>query len=138
MKMSDAISLYPVMIRESRYSGVYEGGKWFAIAEYSEESEGLANYISGDDCEALDFWDSEEAKMIGVGDSPNGALANLYLKHGITEHEEVTLKEANTAFDFSPKDNETHGEFSVRWKEYLSGDLENSVYKLKGGGFSDE
>lgn len=136
--MSDAISLYPVVIRESRYSGVYEGGKWFAIAEYSEESEGLANYISGDDCEALDFWDSEEAKMIGVGDSPNDALADLYLKHGITEHEKVTLKEANTAFDFSPKDNETHGEFSVRWREYLSSDLENGVYRLKGGGFSDD
>jgi|APGre2960657423_1045063.scaffolds.fasta_scaffold00044_23 hypothetical protein len=136
--MSDAISLYPVVIRESRYSGVYEGGKWFAIAEYLEESEGLANYISGDDCEALDFWDSEEAKMIGVGDSPNDALSNLYLKHGIIEDEKVTLKEANTAFDYLPKDNETHSEFSVRWREYLSGDLGNGVYRLKGEGFSGE
>jgi hypothetical protein len=53
--MSDAISLYPVVIRESRYSGVYEGGKWFAIAEYTGESEALENYIHGDDCDAVDF-----------------------------------------------------------------------------------
>jgi hypothetical protein len=136
--MSDAISLYPVVIREARYSGVYEGGKWFAIAEYSEESEGLANYVSGDDCDALDFWDSEEAKMIGVGDSPNDALSDLYLKHGLIDDEKVKLKEANTAFDFSPKDNETQAEFSFRWRESLSGDLGNGVYRLKGGGFSDD
>ena len=136
--MSDAISLYPVIIREARYSGVYEGGKWFAIAEYSGESEALEGYINGDDCDALDFWDSEEAKMIGVGDSPNSALADLYLRHGIVEDEKILLEEANGAFDYSPRNDETHQEFSVRWRESLSGDLENGIYKLKGGGFSDE
>jgi len=136
--MSDAISLYLVVIREARYSGVYEGGKWFAIAEYSGESEALEAYIHGDDCDALDFWDSEEAKMIGVGDSPNSALADLYLRHGIIEDEKVLVEEANSAFDFSPKDNETHKEFSFRWRESLSDDLENGVYKLKGGGFSGD
>ena len=136
--MSDAISLYPVVIREARYSGVYEGGKWFAIAEYSEESEGLANYISGDDCDALDFWDSEEAKMIGVGGSPDEALKDLYLKHGLVDEDTVSVEAANNSFDFTPKNNETHEEFSFRWRESLSSDLENGVYKLKGGGFSDD
>ena len=136
--MSDAISLYPVVIREARYSGVYEGGKWFAIAEYSGESEALEGYINGDDCDALDFWDSEEAKMIGVGDSPNSALADLYLRHGIIEDEKVLVEEANSAFDFSPKNNETHKEFSFRWRESLGDDLGNGIYKLKGGGFSGD
>ena len=136
--MSDAISLYPVVIRESRYSGVYEGGKWFAIAEYAGESEALENYIHGDDCDAVDFWGSDEAKMIGIGDSPNSALADLYLRHGIVEDEKILLEEASSAFDFSPRNDETHQEFSFRWRESLSNDLENGVYKLKGGGFSDD
>lgn len=136
--MSDQISLYPIVIREARYSGVYEGGKWFAIAEYAGESEALENYIHGDDSDALDFWDSDEAKMIGVGDSPNSALADLYVKHGIIEDEKVLLEEAHNAFDYSPRNDETHQEFSFRWREALSNDLENGIYKLKGGGFSDD
>jgi hypothetical protein len=136
--MSDEISLYPVVIREARYSGVYEGGKWFAIAEYSGESEALEAYIHGDDCDALDFWDSEESKMIGVGNTPDEALKDLYLKHGLIDEEAVSVEEANNSFDFSPKSHETHKEFSFRWRESLGNDLENGIYKLKGGGFSGD
>jgi hypothetical protein len=56
----------------------------------------------------------------------------------IIEDEKVLVEEANSAFDFSPKDNETHKEFSFRWRESLSDDLENGIYKLKGGGFSGD
>lgn len=71
-------SLYPIAIRESRYGGLYEGGRWFAIARCLE----IPEKAIGDDSEAIDFWGSPDAFLIGVGDTPNDALADLYERYG--------------------------------------------------------
>ena len=74
--------LYPVAIIESRYSGTYEGGKWHAIPEFDDviNTEQYQDYMYGDDGSALDFWDSEIASNIGVGDTPELALADMQSK----------------------------------------------------------
>lgn len=74
--------LYPVAIIESRYSGTYEGGKWHAIPEFDDviNTEQYQDYMYGDDGSALDFWDSGIASNIGVGDTPELALADMQLK----------------------------------------------------------
>ncbi len=72
----------PVAIIQSRYSGVYEGGKWHAIPEFDDviNSEQYQDYMYGDDGSALDFFDSGIASNIGVGDTPELALADMRLK----------------------------------------------------------
>lgn len=78
------LGLYPVVVRQSRYSGTYEGGLWFAIPNHEEVNlpEGYVNYIHGDDCDAYDFWDYGITKLFGIGNSPNDAVADLIRKHG--------------------------------------------------------
>ena len=73
---------YPVAIIQSRYSGVYEGGKWHAIPEFDDvvNSEQYQDYMYGDDGSALDFFDSSIASTIGVGETPELALADMRLK----------------------------------------------------------
>lgn len=73
-----------MVVRQSRYSGVYEGGLWFAIPNHEEDNlpDGYVNYILGDDCDASDFWDCDIAKLFGIGNSPNEAVADLIRKHG--------------------------------------------------------
>jgi hypothetical protein len=77
------LNLYPIVIRQSRYGGIYEGGTWFAIGNHDEASmsEEYFSYIYGDDCDAVDFWDSPFSKEIGVGQSPNEALGDLLYKY---------------------------------------------------------
>lgn len=65
--------VYPVVIHQSRYGGVYEGGAWFAIANCDLIPD---DAIGGDD-EACDFWSSDQAKMIGRGTTPNDAVLDL-------------------------------------------------------------
>lgn len=76
------ISAYPVAIIQSRYSGTYEGGKWHSIPRYHEiiSLESYEEYVHGDDCSALDFWGSEDAALIGVGDTPELAITNMWFK----------------------------------------------------------
>ena len=75
--------LYPIVVMQARYGGAYEGGKWIAIGCFeSIEKSGMTDYVSGDDCDALDFWLSEEAKTIGRGSSPNLAVADLCTRNG--------------------------------------------------------
>lgn len=79
---------YPIIIRQSRYSGIYEGGKWHAIAsadekhnEFDKAMKEYDDYLYGDDCDAIDFWMSEFADQnIGTGDTPNEALFDLIKK----------------------------------------------------------
>lgn len=76
--------MYPIIIRESRYSGAYEGGRWFAYHADIPLTLGYYEYLEGDDCDAVDFWSSDAAKLIGVGDTPNEALADMQLKNPST------------------------------------------------------
>jgi hypothetical protein len=74
--------LYPVAVFQSRYSGVYEGGEWFAIGNFRSFDEiGISEYLFGDDCDAVDFWMSEKSEMIGVGSTPDAAVGNLYERY---------------------------------------------------------
>lgn len=79
------INLYPVVIREARYGGIYEGGKWLAFAECDEFTERMRDYFYGDDCDAVDLFTEEYKQAIGVGDNPNNAYADLCNKKGISK-----------------------------------------------------
>ena len=70
-------SLWPIVIHHSRYQGVYEGGKWFALANCDLIPEDAV----GDDCDCLDFFMSDAGKMAGIGKTPNEALSSLVWKH---------------------------------------------------------
>lgn len=76
--------MYPIIIRQSRYSGVYEGGRWFAYHEGMEIGYGYYEYIYGDDDDAVEFWGSYEAGRFGVGNTPNDALEDMCKKNKIT------------------------------------------------------
>lgn len=85
-KTTERPTLYPIVIRESRYQGVYEGGEWHAIPECNSDTWNMDyfEYLHGDDDAATNFWwDSEVAKKIGVGKTPNDALADLFKKNFI-------------------------------------------------------
>ena len=76
-------SLYPIVIRESRYNGVYENGMWHAIANCVSETWNMEyfEYLYGDDEDAIAFWwESDAAKKVGVGATPNKALEDLFKK----------------------------------------------------------
>lgn len=81
--------LYPIVVRQSRYSGVYEGGLWFAIPNHEEMdlAEQYIDYLYGDDCDALDFWDSKMGKTFGIGNTPNEAVENLIRKQSGQEED---------------------------------------------------
>ena len=80
--------LYPIVVMQARYGGTYEGGKWIAIGCFeSIEKSGMTDYVSGDDCDALDFWLSDEAKIIGRGSNPNSAVVDLCTRNGFDPNE---------------------------------------------------
>jgi hypothetical protein len=72
--------MYQIQINESRYSGVYEGGKWYALNGNFEKTPAYYLYLDGDDCDAVNFWESDSSKLIGVGETPDEALADLVRK----------------------------------------------------------
>ena len=82
--------LYPVVVRQSRYSGIYEGGIWFAMPSHEELdlTEPYIDYLHGDDCDAVDFWDSDIAKTFGVGDTPDEAVLDLINRHNASSKNE--------------------------------------------------
>lgn len=64
--------LLNVTITGSRYMGVYEGGSWIAWA-----GDGLPDAAFGSDACCYSWWKSEESALVGRGDTPNDALADL-------------------------------------------------------------
>lgn len=86
--------IYPVAIIQSRYSGAYEGGQWYAMPDFESIIFGdtvavvdkiiidlYKDYLDGDDDAALDFWASEYASnKIGIGSTPNEAYDDLITK----------------------------------------------------------
>jgi hypothetical protein len=77
--ISGGDDLYPIMIRQARYSGVYEGGKWISIGNSDDLD--LDDYFYGDDDGAIDLFESEAGRLIGVGDTPNDALQDMLIKY---------------------------------------------------------
>lgn len=70
--------LWPIVVFQSRYSGVYEGGDWFALANCETVPDGPWE----DDDECLD-WFLSNGETIGVGDTPDEALADLLRKKNV-------------------------------------------------------
>lgn len=78
------VHLYPVLIFETRYGGVYEKGSWASIAN----CESVPEHAVGDDDECSSWWVSEESKMVGVGYTPDSAyvdMLNRYKMHGLLD-----------------------------------------------------
>jgi hypothetical protein len=77
---------YPIAIIEDRYSGVYSGGNWIAVAQASEllgSSNSRVQFCLtsddgpyGSDSEAAEFW-SDPPDWIAVGETPELAIENL-------------------------------------------------------------
>lgn len=83
--MSDLLkSLYPIMVAQSRYGGVYEGGLWHALPKANAGwmwCESYSEYMFGDDEDAAGFWNSPDSKPVGRGDTPNAAVMDLLDRH---------------------------------------------------------
>ena len=82
--MSELIEFYPIMVVQSRYSGVYEGGSWHAIPNADAGwmwSEEYSDYMFGSDEDAVEFWGSEAAKRVGRGGTPNASVLDLIERH---------------------------------------------------------
>ena len=71
-----AETLYPVTIIATRYGGIYEGGAW---AAFPLDFEQLPPQIDDDDVTCATWW-SDYGYSVGVGNSPNAALADLEAK----------------------------------------------------------
>jgi hypothetical protein len=70
--------LYPITVRQARYSGVYEGADWYATAlEKDGPSQALMDYMYGDDCDAADYWYGPDSVFVGIGNTPSEAVENL-------------------------------------------------------------
>jgi len=82
--------LYPIIVHQSRYSGIYEGGKWFATGgiDFDEFDDRMREYLHGDDTDAVDFWYSAEANVIGVGDDPQSAVIDLLVRNDVDDTDE--------------------------------------------------
>ena len=65
--------LYPVTLIRTRYGGIYEGGEWAAFPIHSDE---IPVEVEGDDVTCATWW-SEFGHAVGVGASPDAALADL-------------------------------------------------------------
>lgn len=68
---------YPIAIIQSRYSGVYEGGKWMCIQRFNPFDADYDGYAHGDDCDAIDFMNSHVGQLIGRGKTPHKALLDM-------------------------------------------------------------
>lgn len=97
---------WPVAIFESRYSGVYEGGAWFALANADEVNLEEGPYADDATC---DEWFHENQNAVGVGDTPNEALQALLFKleyaNTVKRIIEIGPKIGKSGYsgDFSPK-----------------------------------
>lgn len=118
------LDLYPVVICQSRYSGVYEGGAWFCIPH----CESIPEDAVGEDTECVDFWHSEASAHIGVGDSPNEALLMMLTKNNVLEPQHA-FQEAFQKFKNRAPDSATYS--------YSSGeDIERTGYFKRASGFA--
>lgn len=89
--MAEIDGLWPIALIEDRYSGVYSGGRWLAIANANAEIERdgsrIQNVLFGDayadDISAAGFW-VETPEWIAVGNTPDEALDALRAKHPST------------------------------------------------------
>lgn len=78
------LNLYPVLIFQTRYGGVYEKGSWASIAQCETVPEGAID----SDVECFEWWISDQSKYVGVGFTPDEAyvdMLNRYKKDGLID-----------------------------------------------------
>lgn len=75
---TDYDDIYPLVIIEDRYTGVYSNGKYTAWNMYFED---IPREIDEDDVTCRNFWHSYE-EVVGLGDTPNEAVEDLRQKMG--------------------------------------------------------
>lgn len=122
--MQIPIDLYPVVICQSRYGGVYEGGSWFCIPR----CESIPEDAVGEDCECVDFWHSDASKNVGVGNSPNDALLMMLEKNGVSAIENA-FQEAFNKFKNRIPDSSANNYTN-------SEDIERTGYFKRASGFA--
>jgi hypothetical protein len=120
------VDLYPIVICQSRYGGVYEGGEWFCIPR----CESIPEDAVDEDCVCVDFWHSDASSHIGVGDSPNEALLAMLQKHGV-KIQENQFQEAFQRFK-----NRTPISGGSNYTTEL--DIERTGYFKRASGFHSE
>lgn len=82
--MDNLVRLYPIIVGQSRYSGVHEGGTWYALPNADSGfmwSDLFADYIFGEIEDAVRFWTADESRLVGRGNSPNAAVLDLLERH---------------------------------------------------------
>lgn len=80
MKSSDVpVELYPIVIVQDRYQGIYAGGEWIAIS--GDHFNEVTEVVWGSDGEAMGFVRLSVEKWVAVGDTPNEALERLMKKN---------------------------------------------------------
>ena len=130
-KASTNIRLYPIVISQSRYSGVYEGGTWFCIPN----CESIPEDAVGDDCDCADFWMSEKSSHIGVGNTPDSALMSMLEKNGVEYlNNETSYVDAWMPFYGLSKENGSHG--SAPTAPLTSTEIERTDYFSRASGFT--
>jgi hypothetical protein len=72
----DMSELPAICIVPTRYTGAYEGGLFAAMSRDDLDSSAF-----GQDCEASAWWDHNKSR-VGIGNTPNDALADWYAKLG--------------------------------------------------------
>lgn len=66
--------VYPVTIISTRYGGAYEDALWAAFNCHDYE---VPKNATGCDISAFHFWTGDESRLVGRGDTPDEALADL-------------------------------------------------------------
>lgn len=82
-------NLYPVAVFSTRYGGTYEGAPWVAVKTHVDPgmSGAILSTVDLEDCQSDDvscmMWFDDSSKVIGRGDSPDEAVADLARKLGV-------------------------------------------------------
>jgi len=71
------ITLYPLVVINDRYNGVYSGAQWTAWEDYPDA---IPEAVFGDDDSCFDFWLGANKDNIGFGDTPEQAIQDLKQK----------------------------------------------------------
>ncbi len=122
------IDLYPIIVMQSRYGGTYEGGPWFAISGFENLSGGLIDYLEGDDCDAVDFWDAKHDFPIAVGNTPNEAVNLLVANYSNSNTDSISYKTVINSTSFSTNN---HSDFK-------NTHIERTGFYEKSMGFADD
>jgi hypothetical protein len=107
--------------------------------EEMELTEPYIDYLHGDDCDAVDFWDSDIAKTFGVGDTPDEAVTNLIAKHNsaqIREDKDSAYIDIRNNFQSTIEERKAS---SIRHPQTTSDiHLERTSYFEKSSGYKND